>query len=148
MSTILVVEDEAEIRSLAQSILEAAGHRTLSAGTISEAIALLEREAQIDLLFTEVELLADVRAGTAEPGLALAAFSAKVRPGLPVICTGRAGIALRARRVIPDASFLPKPYRCEDLLAAVQRTVRPAIRDEGETFGREQASLPQSAGQR
>jgi CheY-like chemotaxis protein len=42
MACVLVVEDEEQVRVLAQEIIEGSGHRTMSAGTFPEALALLE----------------------------------------------------------------------------------------------------------
>ena len=41
MATILIVEDQEQILTLAQSFLEEQGHKTLSAATADEALAIL-----------------------------------------------------------------------------------------------------------
>ncbi|MGC1823691.1 MAG: hypothetical protein WA729_22125 [Pseudolabrys sp.] len=43
MAVILLVEDEDQVRVLAESFLQTAGHTTLSAGSIEQALALLSR---------------------------------------------------------------------------------------------------------
>jgi len=52
--TVLIVEDEPTVRALAVSILEDFAYATLSAANAREAIALLETESPVDLLFTDL----------------------------------------------------------------------------------------------
>jgi len=42
VANILLVEDEEQVRVLAESFLQIAGHTTLSAGSVDQALALLE----------------------------------------------------------------------------------------------------------
>jgi PleD family two-component response regulator len=51
MSVILIVEDEEQVRVLAESFLQTEGNKTLSAATIEQALALIEGEEPVDLLF-------------------------------------------------------------------------------------------------
>jgi CheY-like chemotaxis protein len=55
-TTVLVVEDEPTVRALAESIIEALGYLILSAANAREAIALLEQDEPIDILFTDINL--------------------------------------------------------------------------------------------
>ena len=55
-TTVLVVEDEPTVRVLAESIIEALGYMILSAANAREAIALLEQDEPIDILFTDINL--------------------------------------------------------------------------------------------
>ncbi|MGH9900509.1 MAG: PAS domain-containing protein [Pyrinomonadaceae bacterium] len=53
--TVLVVEDEEMVRTVAREVLEICGYRVLAAGGGAEAVALCEREdCAIDLLVTDV----------------------------------------------------------------------------------------------
>jgi CheY-like chemotaxis protein len=54
MAIVLLVEDEEQVRVLAQSYLEEQGHQVLSAGTPDGAMAILRRTAHVDLLFTDM----------------------------------------------------------------------------------------------
>jgi CheY-like chemotaxis protein len=47
MAVVLLVEDEEQVRVLAESYLEQQGHEVLSAGSPHGAIALLEKTPQI-----------------------------------------------------------------------------------------------------
>ena len=77
--TILVVEDEPTVRALAESIIETLGYRTLSAASAREAIALLEQESSVDLLFTDIHL---PDGPDAADGLELTRRAVELRPGL------------------------------------------------------------------
>ena len=106
--TVLVVEDEPAIRSLACEMLEAHGYRALSAGSGEEALGLAVRHAgPIHLLLTDV-----VMPGLAGP--ALAERFAVVRPEARVLfMSGYAGDDL-ARRGLPEdvvATSFPSPSR-------------------------------------
>ncbi len=52
--TILVVEDDDDLRTLMVAMLSALGYRVLAAGSGPAALDLLARESQIDLLLTDV----------------------------------------------------------------------------------------------
>jgi len=54
MGLVLIVEDEDQVRVLAESYLRENGHRTLSASTAAEALALLGVSDGIEILFTDI----------------------------------------------------------------------------------------------
>ena len=87
MAVVLVVEDDEQVRMLAESILQDAGHETRSAATLTEAHAILESDEKIDALFVDVRL-----PDHHEAGLGLAEAATKTRPGLPVIYTTGRGV--------------------------------------------------------
>jgi DNA-binding NtrC family response regulator len=87
MAVVLIVEDETQVRMLAESILQETGHETRSAGTTAEALAILETDEKIDLLFTDITLMDEQ-----EAGLGLGQVTIKKRPGLPVLYTTGRGI--------------------------------------------------------
>jgi PAS domain S-box-containing protein len=114
--TVLVVEDEAALRELAESVLDSAGYRVLTAAHGREAIECLEREgASVDLVFTDVVL----------PGMNgrnLAEHVARTHPEIRILFTsGYTGDAeLRDGVLKSSAHFLAKPYTVAQLLAAVR----------------------------
>ena len=55
MTTVLIVEDEPDIRLLTRIVLEGAGHEVMEVGTGEEALAVLEERAP-DLLLLDIRL--------------------------------------------------------------------------------------------
>jgi CheY-like chemotaxis protein len=56
MAVVLIVEDEDQVRVLAESYLQEHGHQTRSASTVPEALALLDKDGPVDVLFTDIGL--------------------------------------------------------------------------------------------
>ncbi len=79
-ATILVVEDEEEVRALARDVLEMNGFHVLEALDVADATRLAQTHpGTIDLLITDV-----VMPGTSGPELARRLR--EYRPGLRVLC--------------------------------------------------------------
>jgi PAS domain S-box-containing protein len=117
-ATILVVEDEADVRKIAIGFLQAAGYRVISASDAPEALALLAKEPEVDLLFSDVVL------GSGMNGVELANEACRAKPGLAVLLTS--GYEFHAGEQPSRASevgfeLLRKPYRREQLVGAVRR---------------------------
>lgn len=119
MAVVLIVEDEEQVRVLADALIREQGHETLTAATAEQAVALVEERADIDILFTDIGLHED-----AEAGLQLAKDVAARRPLLPVLYTSGQGVTdgMRAMFVEPFG-FLPKPYTPDDLRTALANLV-------------------------
>jgi CheY-like chemotaxis protein len=119
-TTVLVVEDEPTVRALAESIIEALGYMILSAANAREAIALLEQDEPIDMLFTDINL---PDGPDAIDGLELARKAVELRPSLRVIyTTGHGQTDGMTALFVDDATFLPKPYTAKQLTEAVLAT--------------------------
>ena len=111
MANILLVEDEEQVRVLAESFLQIAGHTTLSAGSVDQALALLETGEPVDLVFIDLKLQGDN-----EAGLALATEAVKKHPDLSVLYTSAQGVTDGMIALFVEKSaFLPKPYTVEQL---------------------------------
>jgi DNA-binding NtrC family response regulator len=111
MAVVLLVEDEEQVRVLAESYLEEQGHKVLSAGTPQGAIALLEKTPHVDLLFTDLDLK-----GNVEAGIDLAYDAIKRWPHLKVLyTTGQDLTDGMKARFVGKSAFLPKPYTVEEL---------------------------------
>ena len=70
-------EDQEEILTLAQSFLKEQGHKTLSAATADEALAILTGSEAVDALFVDIILNGDTQAG-----LELAKRAVELKPRL------------------------------------------------------------------
>jgi DNA-binding NtrC family response regulator len=120
VAVVLVVEDDEQVRVMADSILQDAGYETRSAATMSEAHAILVSDEKIDALLVDMELMDDP-----EAGLGVAQAAAKTRQGLPVIYTTGRGVTDGMRALFVERNvFLAKPYRAEQLLTAVANVLK------------------------
>jgi two-component system, cell cycle sensor histidine kinase and response regulator CckA len=111
MAVILIVEDEEQVRVLAESFLQVEGNKTLSAATIEQALVLIEGEQPVDLLFADLKIQDDL-----EGGLKLARKALEARPNLIVLYTsGQAVTDGMIALFVEKSAFLPKPYTVEQL---------------------------------
>lgn len=110
---ILIVEDDEQVRTLAESFLQGEGHVTLSAGTAEQALALLEGPDPIELMFVDLTLQDDP-----EAGIALASKAVELRPDLKVLYTTGQGVTDGMIALfVENSAFLPKPYTVDQLAA-------------------------------
>ena len=115
MTTVLIVEDDFAILFVAESTLRIEGYETLAAATRKDALSLL-RSTEVDVLFTDINLRGDKRAG-----LDLAEKAVELKPDLGVLST--TGGDIRSPRVA-GSEFLPKPYTSSQLTNAVGLLVK------------------------
>jgi two-component system, response regulator PdtaR len=115
MAVVLIVEDEEQVRVLAEAIVRELGHETLTAGTAEQALAVVAERSDVDLLFTDIGLQQDT-----EAGLQLAREVTARRPALPVLYTTGQGVTDGMRAMFAEPfGFVPKPYTPEDLRTAL-----------------------------
>jgi DNA-binding NtrC family response regulator len=120
MALVLIVEDEEQVRVLAESIIQDRGHTTLSASTVEQALALLEGEHPVELLFTDLGLHNDLQAG-----LTAAQEAVKRVPSLPVLYTTGQGITDGMRAMFVERNgFIAKPYTADQLYTAIDNLLR------------------------
>jgi DNA-binding NtrC family response regulator len=124
MAVVLVVDDEEQVRVLAESILQGSGHQTLSAATVDQALALIRTDPSIELLFTDINLADDAGACLVHPGLELAQQALKFRPALRVLYTTGASVTDGMKALfVKGGDFLAKPYDMQQLAAKVAEMV-------------------------
>jgi two-component system CheB/CheR fusion protein len=113
--TILVVEDETDVRRIVRRQLESLGHRVLAAEAATEALLLIQGPGAPDVLLTDVVLK------TGMNGIDLAEAAREARPGLPVIFMSGYTAVAEAQQRIRDtgAPMLSKPFTTQQL----ERTV-------------------------
>jgi CheY-like chemotaxis protein len=110
--TILLVEDNEDVRQLAQTMLETHGYATVPAASGEDALRLLDEHPAVGLLFSDVIMPGGMS------GLQLADEVRRRRPTLPVLlATGYMEQLPNAAR--PTFPVLPKPYKESELLARV-----------------------------
>jgi len=114
--TVLVVDDEPSVRMLVCETLEESGYRTIEAPDAASATRVLDSDARIDLLITDVGL----------PGLAngrqVADAARRTRPQLKVLfVTGFAEPAAIGQGALPAGMrVLAKPFTMEAIVARVR----------------------------
>lgn len=116
---ILVVEDDEAVREVAAGFLQRLGYRVLEASDAPSALAFLEREPDIALLFSDVVLRGEVN------GPELAREAVRHRPDLKVLFTsGYARNALpQLSELDGQAELLSKPYRIGQLARMLRRAL-------------------------
>jgi len=119
--TVLVVEDEPEVRRLTAEMLRELGYRTLEAEGGAAALRLLDAHPEVALLLTDV-VMPEMN------GRQLADAVLKHRPGLPVLfTTGYTRNAIVHRGVLdPGVHLLTKPHTLEGLAQKLEELLRPA----------------------
>jgi PAS domain S-box-containing protein len=117
--TILVVEDEADVRSFTVEMLRELGYRVLEAPDGPGALRLLDAHREINLLFTDVGLPGGMN------GRQLAEEAQRRRADLKVLFTS--GYARNAivhhGRLDPGVELLLKPFTYRDLAAKMRRVL-------------------------
>ena len=114
--TVLVVEDDADLREMVADNLRSLGYHVLTAPDAPAALATIAREPKLDLLFSDYSMPRGML------GDELARRARSLRSDLGVLLTS--GYAL-AQRMGADTDFvlLQKPYRQDDLARAVRQAL-------------------------
>jgi PAS domain S-box-containing protein len=118
--TILVVEDESEVRSIVRRQLESLGHKVLVAEGTTEALLLIQGPGAPDVLVTDVGL------ATGMDGIELVEAARGVRPSLPVIFISGFTAVPEAQERIRNAGapLLSKPFSTSQLEHAIGAVLR------------------------
>ncbi|HMP40229.1 MAG TPA: PAS domain S-box protein [Roseiflexaceae bacterium] len=117
--TILLVEDDEQVRQYARQQLISLGYIVLEAANGPEALAILHERDDIDLLFTDIVM----PGGMSGRDLADAAYA--IYPQLKVLYTSgyTENAIIHQGRLDPGIQLLTKPYRRADLA----RKIREAL---------------------
>jgi DNA-binding response OmpR family regulator len=114
--TVLVVDDEEDLRDIMRRILERRGFSTLVAGDSQQAMAICrDHPGEIDVLVTDLGL----------PGVSggeLSREAAELRPRMRVVyISGRPKeVAVADGLIEPDALLVNKPFNAESLVEALR----------------------------
>ncbi len=133
---IIVVDDEADIRSLMCGILADEGYETRQAGNSSEALAAI-RSRQPSLVVLDIWLQ-----GSELDGLEILKIVKRELPHLPVVMiSGHGNIETAVAAIkIGAYDFIEKPFKSDRLLLVVERAIEAA------RLRRENQELKQRAG--
>jgi len=115
--TVLLVEDEPMVRSVAERALTRHGYTVITADNGEDALEILAKGELIDLLISDV-----VMPGMDGPTMVREARQS--RPELKILfMSGYAEEQLRKSIDIENVAFLPKPFSVTDLAEAARRAV-------------------------
>lgn len=112
--TILIVDDEDLLLTMAQTILSAYGYRVLVANTGQKALEIFSRpDSEVDLVVTDLVM-------PAMSGRELTEHIRRLSPTTRIICTS--GYVWPANRE-DDAMYLQKPFTSQELLMKVKNAL-------------------------
>jgi DNA-binding NtrC family response regulator len=115
-TTVLVVDDDSQLRTLTKLILGKSGYNVLTAPCAEEAIRLIEQNpASIGMVVSDIHM-------GGMSGLDLHKHLRGICPQIPVLLVSGA-----YQGDCHDFAFLPKPYSFKDLLGKVETMTRMAI---------------------
>lgn len=122
--TILVVEDDADLRETVVTTLSQLGYRALPASNADAALRILRGPEPIDLLFTDIMMPGGML------GPALARRARELRPKIDVLyTTGYADTSILGSATgVSPSDVIFKPYRSEELATRVRNVLDREIR--------------------
>ena len=126
LETILVVEDEADVRSSTCGILSALGYEVLEAEDAESALEIVDSGRHIDLVFTDVIMPGPVSS------LQLGELVRRRLPHAQVLYTSgyAEGVLAHEGRLDASVHLLQKPYHPDALSARIRHLLRRAKRDQ------------------
>lgn len=117
--TILLVEDEAMVRAVAERALTRHGYKVVTATNGEEALECLETHEPFDLLISDVVM-------PTMDGPTLVRHAREKFPDLPILfMSGYAEEQLRKSIDIERVAFLPKPFSVQQLAEAARAVLAP-----------------------
>jgi len=120
LETILVVEDEADVRDSTCAILSALGYEVLEANDASGAVALIESGRHIDLVFSDVIMPGPVSS------LQLGEVLRRHLPDAQILYTSgyAEGVLAHEGKLNASVHLLQKPYHPDALSARIRHLLR------------------------
>jgi CheY-like chemotaxis protein len=121
---ILVVEDDDDLRELATQLVQGLGYAACSASTGAAAIATLERDPNIGLLFTDILMPGGMN------GFELAAEVRRRRPEIGILTTSAfPGNFTAGAQLCGDFDIIRKPFTQAELAAALLKVRIPSVNE-------------------
>jgi PAS domain S-box-containing protein len=120
----LIVEDEPDVLAVSTELFRSLGYHVLTAENGLEAVDILRRSQQIDVLFTDVVMPRGMS------GVSLARLTAEIRPNTRVILASGypMSVIVKDHGDIANFHFISKPYRWSELVERLKSPVAPAGR--------------------
>ncbi|WP_018700639.1 PAS domain S-box protein [Amorphus coralli] len=117
--TILVVEDQDDVREVAVGMLEELGYRVLTASGGRDGLTVLRSAESVDLVFSDIVMPGEL------DGPQFAEEVRRLHPDLPVLFTTgyTEATVLHSRAIHLGRDLVTKPYRMADLAEKVRRAL-------------------------
>ncbi|HET6345785.1 MAG TPA: sigma-54 dependent transcriptional regulator [Myxococcota bacterium] len=136
MATVLVADDESNLRKVLKVLLERDGHRAITVGDGPSALAAV-KAGGIDIIITDLKM-------PGMTGLELLQAVKGLEPGLPVIVITAHGTVDTAVSALKNGAFdyITKPFERDELeltvrkAAAVRHSTQHRLQDAGDPRGR------------
>jgi signal transduction histidine kinase/CheY-like chemotaxis protein len=119
MGSVLVVEDDDEVAALVTEMLEQLGYKVIRAASAAAALGALSNGRAVDLVFSDIMMPGGMN------GVDLAREIRRRRNDLPILLTSGYAEAVKERADAEGVRVLTKPYRLDELAAALTTVVSP-----------------------
>ena len=125
-NTILLAEDDDDLRQITTAILEMTGYKVFPCANAELALEAFSGRTNIDLLLTDLEM-------PGRSGADLARTVTTLRPSLPVLIVSGSLITTALRREMEDKQwqFLSKPYSLDIFLDTIRVLLSPSFQTHG-----------------
>lgn len=122
MPHVLLIEDDPINAETLQAMLEALGHRVVSAATGKEAARLVAQGARPSLVITDL-LMPDM------DGIEIIQHFTALLPGVPILAVSGTphGSYLRAAQLLGARATLSKPFTLDQLSRALGAVLEPRV---------------------
>lgn len=117
MSSILIVDDDQNIRKVLKDLLEKEGFHTLTAHDVDTAIPIIEKQ-DLDLIITDLKM-------PGKSGMDLITFCQEGKPAIPIIMITAFGNIEAAVIAIKKGAydFITKPFDENELLNVIEKAI-------------------------
>jgi signal transduction histidine kinase len=117
--TVLLVEDDAEVRAYSSAVLRELGYTVIEAEDAATALTALDKNPKVDLLFTDVVLPGGVH------GRRLADEARRRSPALRVLFTSgyTRNAIIHNGRLDPGVQLITKPFSYTELASRIRRVL-------------------------
>jgi DNA-binding NtrC family response regulator len=117
VALVIVVEDEEQVRVLAEEILQDAGHSTLAAEGVESAKALIDAHPDFDVVLTDLELGEE-----SEGGIIVGQYARQKNARASLIyTTGKSLTDGLLAAFVEGHMFISKPYTADLIISAVAK---------------------------
>jgi CheY-like chemotaxis protein len=130
LATVLIAEDEDDVRDLAVGFVTSLGYSVLSAANGEEALAILKSATPVDLLLTDIVMPGRI------DGLALGRHAVALRPALKILHVTGYSQHLFQDGPRENGGVISKPYNREQLRVRLARLLGSWAVDRNPTLNR------------